>query len=976
MVEAVRLVIWDLDETFWTGTLTEGGITQYNQVSHDAVIELAHRGIMSSICSKNSHEDIQAILEEHDLWRYFVFPSIAWTPKGKRLEDIVAATQLRAETIIFIDDNPANRAEAEQCVPGIQIADETLVGRILDDPRFRGKGDPGLTRLAQYKMLESRNVDAILRGTDNKAFLRRSDIRVIIEPDVASHIDRAVELVNRTNQLNFTKRRLPEDIEAARAMLVGEITPFWARSGLVRVIDRYGDHGFCGFFVLLADEQRTATDKPAGLLVHFCFSCRILGIGVESWLFQRLGRPRIQIMGEVLTDLWDEHLVDWVRLVDSASEQASSAPKATNVPMIRLRGGCDQNAIAHYFDVAGSDVRLETNFHRNAQIIRFDKSTMLLPSLELHDAAFQDAITALGYTDADLASDFLGSCPEGTLLLYSAPADAWRQVYIHKELRRVVSFDVPELYVNLTVDMSLEITVGPPQLVIHDGQTVWATELDGSLSMASSKGLMFNDTRLLSNWSIFANGENWLLLNSAAISHFAARVFLTNPRITTQDGDIPEHAMGLVIGRWMEGGVHEDLDLTNFGLKPVSFSLEIAPRSDFADVFEVKSSQFVRRGRITSMWDEGDQTLRTVYENQDFERGLLISCHADCRAVYANGRISFDITLAPGAIWHGCIHYDLEDGDKVITAPKACIEDYLNSRPGRSLTVWREAATKITTSNEEFYRLFHQAVDDMISLRLPIEEDGRHYVVPAAGLPWFTALFGRDSLIVSMQSAMVSTEFARGTLQVLGSRQSDVTDDYRDAEPGKILHEMRHGELAHFKLIPHTPYLRHRRRDAALSHVAAHRLALDRRPRAARTAAAGGRRLPRLDRPVRRPGRRWFPGVPDPQCGRLRERRLEGQRGRRALPRRHLRQGPEGVDRVAGVCVRGLDRGWPRSTTCWARPDLAAEICATRPPHLRAKFDQAFWSDEDRFLRVRAGRRQEARCCPSPPTWGTDYGPD
>lgn len=452
MVEAVRLVIWDLDETFWTGTLTEGGITQYNQVSHDAVIELAHRGIMSSICSKNSHEDIQAILEEHDLWRYFVFPSIAWTPKGKRLEDIVAATQLRAETIIFIDDNPANRAEAEQCVPGIQIADETLVGRILDDPRFRGKGDPGLTRLAQYKMLESRNVDAILRGTDNKAFLRRSDIRVIIEPDVASHIDRAVELVNRTNQLNFTKRRLPEDIEAARAMLVGEITPFWARSGLVRVIDRYGDHGFCGFFVLLADEQRTATDKPAGLLVHFCFSCRILGIGVESWLFQRLGRPRIQIMGEVLTDLWDEHLVDWVRLVDSASEQASSAPKATNVPMIRLRGGCDQNAIAHYFDVAGSDVRLETNFHRNAQIIRFDKSTMLLPSLELHDAAFQDAITALGYTDADLASDFLGSCPEGTLLLYSAPADAWRQVYIHKELRRVVSFDVPELYVNLTVD--------------------------------------------------------------------------------------------------------------------------------------------------------------------------------------------------------------------------------------------------------------------------------------------------------------------------------------------------------------------------------------------------------------------------------------------------------------------------------------------------------------------------------------------
>jgi glycogen debranching enzyme len=78
--------------------------------------------------------------------------------------------------------------------------------------------------------------------------------------------------------------------------------------------------------------------------------------------------------------------------------------------------------------------------------------------------------------------------------------------------------------------------------------------------------------------------------------------------------------------------------------------------------------------------------------------------------------------------------------------------------------------------------------------------------LPAAGLPWFVAPFGRDSLIVSLQNILIYPEFARGALEILGSLQAKERDDYRDAEPGKILHEIRYGELAHFKLIPHTPY--------------------------------------------------------------------------------------------------------------------------------------------------------------------------
>jgi glycogen debranching enzyme len=94
----------------------------------------------------------------------------------------------------------------------------------------------------------------------------------------------------------------------------------------------------------------------------------------------------------------------------------------------------------------------------------------------------------------------------------------------------------------------------------------------------------------------------------------------------------------------------------------------------------------------------------------------------------------------------------------------------------------------------------------MSALRLPLEGTDHIQFVPAAGLPWFVALFGRDSLIISLQNAIVHPQFALGALKVLARWQATERDDYRDAEPGKIHHELRRGELAHFKLIPHTPY--------------------------------------------------------------------------------------------------------------------------------------------------------------------------
>jgi glycogen debranching enzyme len=355
--------------------------------------------------------------------------------------------------------------------------------------------------------------------------------------------------------------------------------------------------------------------------------------------------------------------------------------------------------------------------------------------------------------------------------------------------------------------LTLEITVGPPQITINQGHGVLVTDRDGQIAFPSKMGLYFFDTRLISNWTIRANGTPWQLLNSGNLFHYAARIFLTNPAIVTEQGTIPAHTLQLAISRSIDGGMHEDIDIVNHGMEPVRFNLEIMVRSDFADLFEVKSGNIVRRGRIATQWSESMESLRSIYRNKDFCRELSVAAKRnESVPVYANGRISFEVSLGPAQAWHTCLLYELGDGKVRAKAPDECIIDVKRSKVGRRLENWQNTVLKIETSDQEFHRLFMQAVEDMASLRLPIEGAEHLEFVPAAGVPWFVALFGRDSLIVSLQNALVYPDFARGALDILGARQASRRDDFRDAEPGKILHELRFGELAHFNVVPHAPY--------------------------------------------------------------------------------------------------------------------------------------------------------------------------
>lgn len=355
--------------------------------------------------------------------------------------------------------------------------------------------------------------------------------------------------------------------------------------------------------------------------------------------------------------------------------------------------------------------------------------------------------------------------------------------------------------------MTIEVVVGPPSVTINRGHTFVISEPNGCITAYTDQGIYSHDTRYVSNYEIYADGEQWILQNAGAVAYYASRTYLINPKIITEYGEIRENTVSLIFDRAVvDNAVHEDLDIFNYSTQPIRFSLELALRTDFADIFEVKAKHIIRKGNVTTEWRRDSSELISSYEHDQFRRSMTTRLlRSGSVPSYNNGRISFIVNLSPGASWHTCCEHWFSP------APQAsgdCVHKIRNtdSSVEQALQEWKAMTTSITTSNEDVYRLFKQSVEDMAALRLPEIPGEANAFIPAAGVPWFVTVFGRDSLIVSLQNLMVYPDFARGALEVLGKLQASEVDDYRDAQPGKILHEIRFGELAERKLIPHTPY--------------------------------------------------------------------------------------------------------------------------------------------------------------------------
>lgn len=271
--DPVKLVVWDLDDTFWKGTLAEGGVEPVAE-NIDLVKRLAGRGIVSSICSKNDKVSVAENLQRLGVWDYFVLPSISFQPKGRSIAALIEALQLRPANTVFIDDNPSVLAEARYSCPGLVCLESpSQLAAQLDSAPLRGAADPEMNRLAQYKLLASRYDELKTSGLSNEQFLRQSEIRIEIDYAIEPHLDRVIELVNRSNQLNYTKLRL--ETEEEKQAFTRDMVAFGFNAGIVRLSDKYADYGIVGFFMTLATLKEYR-------LVHFVFSCRVMNMGVEQ----------------------------------------------------------------------------------------------------------------------------------------------------------------------------------------------------------------------------------------------------------------------------------------------------------------------------------------------------------------------------------------------------------------------------------------------------------------------------------------------------------------------------------------------------------------------------------------------------------------------------------------------------------------------------------------------------------------------
>jgi glycogen debranching enzyme len=351
----------------------------------------------------------------------------------------------------------------------------------------------------------------------------------------------------------------------------------------------------------------------------------------------------------------------------------------------------------------------------------------------------------------------------------------------------------------------MEIRVGPPTVTIHADDQFCVCAANAEMSSTLEQGYFAADTRLVSGYRLKLGRVRPVLLNSAAVGHHSARFEFTNPAIQQANGtSLAENCLHLRLDRTIGNGIHEDYDVTNYARDPIEIDLEISIESDFADLFDVKAHQPLLRGTMHSTWDS--QHLTVVYQNGAFARTLVIEpARCDAPAGYANGGLLFRIKLPPRGQWHACLLW--RPGDS--TPPEWC-HDMLGETGRHEIKRdWVSRATTFVTSSPLVTETVKQAVDDLAGLRMHRHDPGAAGAdewVPAAGVPWFVSLFGRDSLIVSLQTLALSPRFAVGSLNALAELQADRYDDARDAQPGKISHEIRHGELASLKLIPHTPY--------------------------------------------------------------------------------------------------------------------------------------------------------------------------
>jgi glycogen debranching enzyme len=331
---------------------------------------------------------------------------------------------------------------------------------------------------------------------------------------------------------------------------------------------------------------------------------------------------------------------------------------------------------------------------------------------------------------------------------------------------------------------------------ILDGNTFVVSDETGDIeaSLTDPTGLFSFDTRFLSKWVLTIDGKRLNSLSTDDLNYFETKFFLVPGTGTVY----VDSKLSVIRQRAVGNGFHEELTILNHEEAPVELTVRIEAACDFADLFEVKDA-LQKKGRYSTSTANDELVLK--YQRETFRRATRITSSEPPR-VDKTG-FTFEVTIPPHGEWKTSLD--------VVTVMRAS-ED-ANGRNGRgrkstmaaNLDRWLGEAPRVECDWDSLKSTYRRSLVDLAALRFsPPVAGGKS--LPAAGLPWFMTMFGRDSIFTSLQALPFTPELAATTLRALGDWQGTRVDDFRDEDPGRILHELRYGELPAFEERPHSPY--------------------------------------------------------------------------------------------------------------------------------------------------------------------------
>jgi glycogen debranching enzyme len=328
---------------------------------------------------------------------------------------------------------------------------------------------------------------------------------------------------------------------------------------------------------------------------------------------------------------------------------------------------------------------------------------------------------------------------------------------------------------------------------ILEGNTFVVSDRAGNVAATISdpQGLFAWDTRFLSRWVLTVDGTVPNVLSTDDLRYYEAKFFLVPGTGTIYvDADL-----SIIRTRAVGAGFSEDILIRNESSEKVELEVKLSAAADFADLFEVKDAQ-PKKGHLYQL--VRDSRLTLGYRRGPFTRETFITSTAP--AHYDNDGLTFNVKIDPHGEWRTRIDVEISLG--------GLIENRTNGeRPqrGKVLDVWLKDSPTLRGDWAPMNRIYTRSLIDLAALRFEARA-AVEGALPAAGLPWFMSIFGRDSVITSFQALPFVPELARTTLRALARWQGTRMDDFRDEEPGKIMHELRYGELTAFEERPQSPY--------------------------------------------------------------------------------------------------------------------------------------------------------------------------